>query len=71
MGLGIGFEVRVVLMVGTFLTFAQFLYVAVQTLHTQVYLKNGWPRWRRNQVPISRWMVQVILFLGVSLSEIE
>lgn len=51
------------------LTFAQFLYVAVQTLHTQIYIKDGLPRWRKNVVPLKRWAVQVLLFLGVSLSE--
>ncbi|ORY34799.1 UAA transporter family-domain-containing protein [Naematelia encephala] len=61
---------------GTFLTFAQFVYVAAQNLSHQFYLPprstgndKGWrlPRWRKNQVPIRRWMVQVLLFLGVSL----
>lgn len=56
---------------GTFLTFAQFVYVAVQTFSSQlVWTKgSGVPRWRKNQVPIKRWMVQVVLFFAVSLSE--
>lgn len=54
---------------GTFLTFAQFLYVTVQTISSQIEW-NGWvPRRRRNVVPLSRWMVQVVLFVAVSLSE--
>ncbi|WOO83979.1 UDP-xylose and UDP-N-acetylglucosamine transporter [Vanrija pseudolonga] len=54
---------------GTFLTFAQFLYVAVQTFSSQFYFPPGarFPRWRKNEVPIRRWMVQVVLFFGVSL----
>ncbi|TXT12844.1 hypothetical protein VHUM_01245 [Vanrija humicola] len=54
---------------GTFLTFAQFLYVAVQTLPSQFYFPPGarLPRWRKNEVPLRRWMVQVVLFFGVSL----
>lgn len=55
---------------GTFLTFAQFLYVALQTVWTQLYFPPGsrLPRFRRSTVPISRWMVQVVLFVAVSLS---
>jgi hypothetical protein len=55
---------------GTFLTFAQFVYVAVQTFGSQlVWTKGRWvPSWRRNVVPIKRWMVQVVLFFAVSLS---
>ncbi|CAK9781607.1 UAA transporter [Cutaneotrichosporon oleaginosum] len=54
---------------GTFLTFAQFAYVAVQTISSQIVWKKGScvPRWRRNVVPIKRWMVQVVLFFAVSL----
>ncbi|BEI84960.1 hypothetical protein CcaverHIS002_0503610 [Cutaneotrichosporon cavernicola] len=54
---------------GTFLTFAQFIYVAVQTFGSQlVWTKGRWtPIWRRNVVPIKRWMVQVVLFFAVSL----
>lgn len=66
-----------------FLTFAQFLYVTIQTVSSQIYFpaeskssrdglqKKGWiPRIRKRQVPIKRWLVQVFLFLGVSLSEL-
>ncbi|KAK1923567.1 UAA transporter family-domain-containing protein [Papiliotrema laurentii] len=56
---------------GTFLTFAQFAFVAVQNLSSQITLHwNGpvpWPRLRKRTVPLQRWMVQVVLFLGVSL----
>lgn len=68
--------------IGTFLTFAQFLYVTLQTVSSQLYfpptsaksIENGpgrsWvPRVRKMQVPVKRWLVQVFLFLGVSLSE--
>jgi UDP-xylose/UDP-N-acetylglucosamine transporter B4 len=58
---------------GTFLTFAQFLYVAIQTFSTQLYYPPGaWlPRWRANKVPMARWAVQVILFFGVNISELS
>ncbi|GFZ49994.1 hypothetical protein JCM24511_07747 [Saitozyma sp. JCM 24511] len=59
---------------GTFLTFAQFVYVTLQTLSSQFYFPRGssksWfriPRLRKRQVPLKRWMVQVVLFLAVSL----
>ncbi|KAL7425048.1 golgi uridine diphosphate-N-acetylglucosamine transporter [Cryptotrichosporon argae] len=56
---------------GAFLTFSQFAFVAALTVGSQVYLPpgEGWrlPRWRKNEVPIRRWMVQVVLFLSVSL----
>lgn len=54
---------------GTFLTFAQFLYVTVQTLSSQIEWNGWYPRQRRNVVPLSRWTVQVVLFVAVSLSE--
>lgn len=59
-----------VLTSGTFLTFAQFVFVAVQTFNSQlVWTKGSWvPAWRKNQVPLKRWMVQVVLFFAVSLS---
>ncbi len=55
---------------GTYLTFAQFVSVAVQTFGSQlVWTKGRWvPSWRSNVVPIKRWMVQVVLFFAVSLS---
>jgi len=57
---------------GTFLTFAQFLYVAIQNVGSQLSIswKGALPRLhlRKRQVPLKRWMVQVVLFLGVSLS---
>ncbi|GMK55345.1 hypothetical protein CspeluHIS016_0204010 [Cutaneotrichosporon spelunceum] len=55
---------------GTFLTFAQFLYVAVQTIGSQlVWTKGRWtPTWRRNVVPIKRWMVQVVLFFTIPVT---
>lgn len=58
---------------GTFLTFAQFLYVTFQTLPSQIYFKPGSsiPRWRKNEVPLSRWMVQVVLFFTVNLSRLS
>ena len=61
--------------IGTFLTFAQFLYVTLQTASSQLYFprdkgKSSWtPRIRKREVPMSRWLVQVILFLAISLSE--
>lgn len=59
---------------GTFLTFAQFVYVALQNLSSQVELASTSsgvpvPRLKKRQVPLRRWIVQVILFLGVSLSQ--
>lgn len=54
---------------GTFLTFAQFLYVTVQTISSQIEWNDWVPRRRRNVVPLSRWTVQVVLFVAVSLSE--
>jgi UDP-xylose/UDP-N-acetylglucosamine transporter B4 len=62
-------------MTGTFLTFAQFLYVTLQTASSQLYFpsrggKSTWiPRIRKREVPMGRWLVQVVLFLAVSLSE--
>jgi len=58
-----------VLTLGTFLTFAQFAYVAILNLPSQVTIADGYPRLKPRVVPIRRWMVQVVLFLGVSLSE--
>ena len=66
--------------IGTFLTFAQFLYVTIQNVSSQVVFpptsaKSRWSRWirvpslRKRQVPLKRWLVQVLLFLAVSLSE--
>ena len=63
--------------IGTFLTFAQFLYVTLQTASSQLYFPNqsqksstAWiPRIRKREVPVKRWLVQVFLFLAVSLSE--
>lgn len=64
------------------MTFAQFLYVTIQTVSSQLYFptsagtikgepsKSWTPRVRKRGVPIKRWMVQVLLFLGVSLSEL-
>ncbi|WVR08120.1 hypothetical protein IAU60_005166 [Kwoniella sp. DSM 27419] len=57
---------------GTFLTFAQFLYVAFTNLSTQIAWtkgKNGLyiPRLRERKVPLTRWGVQVVLFLAISL----
>lgn len=60
---------------GTFLTFAQFLYVTLQTASSQLHFpsregKSTWmPRIRKREVPIGRWLVQVFLFLAVSLSK--
>ena len=59
-----------VLTLGTFLTFAQFAYVAILNLPSQVTIADGYPRLKPRVVPIRRWMVQVVLFLGVSLSEL-
>jgi hypothetical protein len=58
---------------GTFLTFAQFVYVAVQTLSTQLVFSPGSsvPRWRRNVVPLRRWAVQVVLFFAVNVSKFK
>jgi UDP-xylose/UDP-N-acetylglucosamine transporter B4 len=62
-------------MTGTFLTFAQFLYVTFQTASSQLHFpsqggKSTWiPRIRKREVPMGRWLVQVVLFLAVSLSE--
>ncbi|WVQ79351.1 hypothetical protein IAT38_001448 [Cryptococcus sp. DSM 104549] len=57
---------------GTFLTFAQFSYVAFQNLSSQLDLawsKSGvpYPRLKDRKVPLKRWMVQVVLFFAVSL----
>jgi len=62
-------------MAGTFLTFAQFLYVTLQTASSQLHFpsQGGKPTWipriRKREVPMGRWLVQVVLFLAVSLSE--
>lgn len=67
--------IQFALTAGTFLTFAQFLYVTVQNVGSQVSIswKGAVPRLhlRKRQVPLRRWMVQVVLFLGVSLSAYE
>ncbi len=64
---------------GTFLTFAQFVYVTIQNLSSQLYFpprsvssttRVRLPRFRKREVPIRRWMVQVVLFVTVSLSEL-
>ncbi|WWD20233.1 hypothetical protein CI109_104709 [Kwoniella shandongensis] len=57
---------------GTFLTFAQFLYVAIQNLSSQLEFrrtKGGltYPRLKERKVPLKRWLVQVVLFLAISL----
>jgi len=59
---------------GVFLTFAQFLYVACQTLSTQLtFNKKGgaitqWiPQFKGRVVPLKRWAMQTVLFLAVSL----
>jgi UDP-xylose/UDP-N-acetylglucosamine transporter B4 len=63
---------------GIFLTFVQFLYVTLETLSTQFTFsplegktKQGghyWiPRLKPRVVPLRRWIVQVALFLAVSL----
>jgi hypothetical protein len=56
---------------GTFLTFAQIVYVALQNVSSHVYRPPGaWiPRVRARAVPLWKWGVQVVLFLGVSLCE--
>jgi UDP-xylose/UDP-N-acetylglucosamine transporter B4 len=61
---------------GIFLTFVQFVYVTFSTLSTQFTFdkppgeltKRSWiPRFKHRVVPLRRWIVQVILFLAVSL----
>jgi hypothetical protein len=61
---------------GIFLTFIQFLYVTLETLSTQFTFtppagkQSGryWiPRLKPRVVPLRRWIVQVALFLAVSL----
>lgn len=63
---------------GTFLTFSQFLFVTVQNLpkflefrsageHGKVKSRSWLPRWKKREVPLKRWMGQVLLFLGISL----
>lgn len=61
---------------GIFLTFVQFAYVTLQTLSSQFTFaapsgettKRSWiPRLKPRVVPLRRWIVQVILFLAVSL----
>lgn len=60
---------------GIFLTFIQFLYVACQTVSTQLTWNRSdagsitrWvPRIKKTVVPIKRWMIQVVLFLAVSV----
>lgn len=65
-------------LLGIFLTFIQFLYVTLETLSTQFTFsppegksKQGgryWlPRLKPRVVPLRRWIVQVALFLAVSL----
>lgn len=68
---------------GSFLTFSQFIFVAAQNLpkfleFRQPVSKGGkgkaslamwWPRWKKREVPLKRWMGQVVLFLGISLCE--
>ncbi|WVQ75157.1 hypothetical protein IAR50_004766 [Cryptococcus sp. DSM 104548] len=57
---------------GTFLTFAQFTFVAFQNLPSQIRItstKSGWriPQLKSRKVPLKRWSVQVVLFFLVSL----
>ncbi|ORX37785.1 UAA transporter [Kockovaella imperatae] len=60
---------------GSFLTFAQFLYITLQNLSAQLVFpkdvktgEHSWiPRPKQRAVPIRRWMVQVLLVLGVNL----
>ncbi|WVQ95982.1 hypothetical protein IAU59_003081 [Kwoniella sp. CBS 9459] len=72
---------------GTFLTFAQFVYVAMTNLSTQLEWRRPekriqssgsrsspskgfripYPRLKDRKVPLSRWGVQVVLFLAISL----
>ncbi|XAO25537.1 hypothetical protein I312_104365 [Cryptococcus bacillisporus CA1280] len=57
---------------GTFLTFSQFVFVALQNLSSQVELarsKSGviYPKLKTRNVPLKRWIIQVILFFAVSL----
>nr|ODN95565.1 solute carrier family 35 (UDP-xylose/UDP-N-acetylglucosamine transporter), member B4 [Cryptococcus depauperatus CBS 7855] len=57
---------------GTFLTFAQFTYVAVQNLSSQLEIVSSksrvpYLRLKPRKVPLKRWIVQVILFFAVSL----
>ncbi|ODO06968.1 hypothetical protein I350_04331 [Cryptococcus amylolentus CBS 6273] len=57
---------------GTFLTFAQFTFVAIQNLSSQLRIvrtRFGWriPQLKSRKVPLKRWSVQVVLFFLVSL----
>ncbi|OXC68755.1 hypothetical protein AYX13_02681, partial [Cryptococcus neoformans] len=57
---------------GTFLTFSQFVFVAVQNLSSQVELARSrsgilYPKLKTRNVPLKRWVIQVILFFAVSL----
>ncbi|KAK0558844.1 golgi uridine diphosphate-N- acetylglucosamine transporter [Tilletia horrida] len=56
---------------GTLITFAQFLATALTCIPTQLYRPPGssslLPRLKNPKVPLSRWSVQIILYLTTSL----
>ncbi|PWN49547.1 UAA-domain-containing protein [Violaceomyces palustris] len=54
---------------GTLITFAQFLTTTLSCLPTNLYIPDGkvLPRLKPRVVPLSRWAVQVLLYLTVSL----
>ncbi|EIW71590.1 hypothetical protein TREMEDRAFT_27309 [Tremella mesenterica DSM 1558] len=56
---------------GTFLTFAQFIWVALQTASSQLVLPPGkgfrLPQLRQRKVPMKRWIVQTVMFVLISL----
>lgn len=69
---------------GTFLTFSQFIFVTIQNLGKFLEWPNkvtcdgqaengskGWmPRLKKREVPLKRWMGQVVLYLGISLCKL-
>ncbi|KAI8901995.1 UDP-xylose and UDP-N-acetylglucosamine transporter-like protein [Globomyces pollinis-pini] len=61
--------VRVVPSSGNLITFAQFLFVAVEaSLHQIKFQKSWWPfRLRDRVVPLKDWIIMVILFWSVSV----
>lgn len=52
---------------GTLITFAQFLITTLSCLPHFVTVQSGLPRLKQRNVPVYRWLVQVVFYLSTSL----